>query len=286
MSEETHPTLTIKDLTESDKKFYCYLQVKVIPATEGQTVSLICNTSCPLTENPAAYIWYKNREFLYQDWSPWYQQLVSSEEAVRYSCAVKGYEHLRAPEVSVEVSLQSTPAYGDYATLTCNTSCPLADKKTAYRWYKNINVMKVEKKQQLSVSRYSPDIFSCAVKDHEDLHSAEVCLEVKLHPAVVTEGQRVTLTCSTSCPLTDNTNYIWYLNSQRLTEPESQNKHLLLDPVTIQHAGNYSCAVKTHQNIISGEKTLTVQSITGTSTAAAAGVVAALLEKEVLQTFS
>ncbi|XP_053181738.1 carcinoembryonic antigen-related cell adhesion molecule 21-like [Scomber japonicus] len=102
-------------------------------------------------------------------------------------------------------------------------------------------------------------------------------LEVKLHPAVVTEGQRVTLTCSTSCPLTDNTNYIWYLNSRRLTEPESQNKHLVLDPVTIQHAGNYSCAVKTHQNIISGEKTLTVQSITGTSTAAAAGVVAALL---------
>ncbi|CAK6977130.1 carcinoembryonic antigen-related cell adhesion molecule 21-like, partial [Scomber scombrus] len=65
--------------------------------------------------------------------------------------------------------------------------------------------------------------------------------------------------------------------SRRLTEPESQNKHLLLDPVTIQHAGNYSCAVKTPQNIISGEKTLTIQSITGTSTAAAAGVVAALL---------
>ena len=102
-------------------------------------------------------------------------------------------------------------------------------------------------------------------------------LEVKFHPAVVTEGQRVTLTCSTSCPLTDNTNYIWYLNSRRLTEPESQNKHLVLDPVTIQHAGNYSCAVKTHQNISSGEKTLTVQSITGTLTAAAAGVVAALL---------
>ncbi|XP_053181750.1 sialoadhesin-like [Scomber japonicus] len=102
-------------------------------------------------------------------------------------------------------------------------------------------------------------------------------LEVKFHPAVVTEGQRVTLTCSTSCPLTDNTNYIWYLNSRRLTEPESQNKHLVLDPVTIQHAGNYSCAVKTHQNISSGEKTLTVQSSTRTSTAAVAAVVAALL---------
>ncbi|CAK6975064.1 uncharacterized protein LOC127354553 [Scomber scombrus] len=457
MSEKSN-TLTIKDLTESDKKFYCCresakkpqdcgsstvllnvadLQVKVIPATEGQTVSLICNTSCPLTENPAAYIWYKNREFLYQDWSPWYQQLVSSEEAVRYSCAVKGYEHLRAPEVSVdsvtstcftvtyakgrmccekqtsvdescsityprEVSLQRTPA-DVKGRLTCNTCCPLADRKTAYRWYKNRNLMTDEKKQQFSsVSHSSLDIFSCAVKDHEDLHSAEVCtddnscwsvnyirrricalegssvdistqylypdnkkprskvwykikrrgeeeaveptedagrvqyvdnmnnqhilrinnlkktdsaeytfrlqkddggwrsnrlgvtlivsgLEVKLHPAVVTEGQRVTLTCSTSCPLTDNTNYIWYLNSQRLTEPESQNKHLLLDPVTIQHAGNYSCAVKTPQNIISGEKTLTVQThqniSSGTSTAAVAGVIAALLVTMALAVF-
>ena len=82
------------------------LQVKVIPATEGQTVTLMCSTSCPRTENPAVYIWYKNREFLYEDWSPWYQELVSSEEAVTYSCAVKGYEDLRAPEVSVGESQQ------------------------------------------------------------------------------------------------------------------------------------------------------------------------------------
>ena len=32
-----------------------------------------------------------------------------------------------------------------------------------------------EKKQQFSVLNSSADIFSCAVKDHEDLHSAEVC---------------------------------------------------------------------------------------------------------------
>ncbi|XP_042073889.1 uncharacterized protein LOC102314278 isoform X1 [Haplochromis burtoni] len=95
--------------------------------------------------------------------------------------------------------------------------------------------------------------------------------------AVVTEGQRVTLTCSTSCPLTDNTNYIWYLNSRPLTPRENQNKHLILDPVSREDAGSYSCAVKSNKDISSAPKTLTVQSITGTWTPSAAGVSAALL---------
>ncbi|XP_044200637.1 uncharacterized protein LOC122976286 [Thunnus albacares] len=427
MSEESNYTLTIKDLRESDAKFYCCsnttetpelcwhnrtklrvadLQVKVIPATEGQTVSLICKTSCPPTENPAAYIWYKNGELLYQDWSPWYHQLVSSEEAVRYSCDIKDYEHLRAPEVSVdsvtstcftvtyakgrmcsekqtsvnescsitypgEVGLQRT-AEVNHTRLTCNTSCPLADNQTAYRWYNNSQLMS-EKKQQLLVLNFSADIFSCAVKDHEDLHSAEVCVEdkncssvnyvrrricaledssvnissnysypnnqrpksklwykitaggeeevekvnklagrveyhdsvnnqhilrikqlkkndsakyifrwgqhhggrkqryfpgvtlvvtglrVKLHPAVVAEGQRVTLTCMTSCPLTDNTTYIWYLNKQPVNLPHNKSKQLVLDPVRSHHAGNYFCAVTSHKTFNSRERTLTVE---------------------------
>uniref|UniRef100_A0A8C9WWM8 Ig-like domain-containing protein n=1 Tax=Sander lucioperca TaxID=283035 RepID=A0A8C9WWM8_SANLU len=85
-------------------------------------------------------------------------------------------------------------------------------------------------------------------------------LKVTMTPsAVVTEGQRVTLSCSTSCPLTDNTNYIWYFNSRPLTPTEKQNKHLVLDPVRSQHAGNYSCAVETPHNISSSEENLTVK---------------------------
>nr|XP_046228387.1 uncharacterized protein LOC124050172 isoform X2 [Scatophagus argus]XP_046228397.1 uncharacterized protein LOC124050172 isoform X2 [Scatophagus argus] len=443
MSEENHPTLTIKDVRESDQNSYCCreetdqphrcwfnriqlhvaeLQVKVIPTAEGHTVTLMCSTSCPLTGNPAAYMWYKNREFLYQDWSPWYQQLVSSEEAVRYSCAIKGYEDLRAPEVSVdsvtsscfkvtyaggtmcssqqtsvdepcsityptEVHVQKTPAETD-VTLSCQTVCPLSDAHIAYTWYTGENAFFASK--QFSRSRSSHESFSCAVEGLKDLLSAAVCLDDDLncwsvnyvsrricalrgssvsisskysHPnqqppkskswykikrsategdkeqmkaagrvsyhdnmknlhiltitnltendsaeytfrlqrqdgqwkrsdvlgvtlvvtgvkvdfspsAVVTEGQRVTLTCSTSCPLTDDTNYIWYLNSRPLTLPQDQNKHLLLDPVSRQHAGNYSCAVKTLQIISSHENTLTVQSVAGNWTAAAAAAAA------------
>ncbi|XP_027139558.1 carcinoembryonic antigen-related cell adhesion molecule 21-like isoform X2 [Larimichthys crocea] len=103
---------------------------------------------------------------------------------------------------------------------------------------------------------------------------------VTLVVTVVTEGQRVTLTCSTSCPLSDNTNYIWSLNSRPLTLPENQYKQLVLDPVSSQHAGRYSCAVKTGtKTIITSEKTLTVKQRTQTATAAAgaAGGIAVLL---------
>ncbi|XP_039859926.1 uncharacterized protein LOC120716445 isoform X2 [Simochromis diagramma] len=443
MSAESNFTLTINNLTERDANFYCCiktadrskcqqsgihlqvteLQVKVIPATEGQTVTLMCSSSCPLTEKPAAYIWYKNREFLYEDWSPWYQELLSSEEAVTYSCAVKGYEDLRAPQVSVgsitetcfsvtyakgrmcssqqtsvdescsityprEIHVQRTPAeHRGHIRLTCNSSCFLTEPLISFVWYETRKPT-VQEGKQILVSITQPDGLSCAVKGLEDVRSADVCvsddscwtlnyvhsricalegssvnisskyshpdyeqiqskcwykvkreaeqltedadhveyddsmknqhilrlkklkrddsaeyrftitteteevkqfdfpgvtlivteLRVKMSPsAVVTEGQRVTLTCSTSCPLTDNTNYIWYLNSRPLTPRENQNKHLILDPVSRENAGNYSCAVKSNKEISSAPKTLTVQSITGTWTPAAAGVSAALL---------
>ncbi|XP_028266642.1 uncharacterized protein LOC114439088 isoform X1 [Parambassis ranga] len=448
VSEEDHFTLTVNDLRENDTHTYCCkgptstsdtcqqrgihlrvtdLQLKVFPTTEGQTVTLMCSTSCPLTEKPAAYIWYKNREFLYEDWSPWYQELVSSEEAVRYSCAIKGYEDLRAPAVSVdsvtatcfsvtyakgtmcsykhtsvdescsithptETHVQRTPPdTSGHVRLTCNTSCVMTDPLTSVTWYKNRQIQRTEEKKQLLVPITSADSFSCTVKGHEYLHSADICAEEKncwsvnhvsrrvcalkgfsvnisaqySHPdyqqpeskfwckvkrnseeeseqlseeahnvtyydntknkhilmfkylkqtdsaeyifrikaedgikqsyspgvtlfvtdlkvqitpsAVVTEGQTVRLTCSTSCPLTD-TAYIWYFNSRPLNLSHSQNKHLLLDPVSSQHAGRYYCSVrKGTKSIRANEKTLTVQSITGKWEAAAAGVSAALL---------
>ncbi|XP_039858492.1 uncharacterized protein LOC120715510 [Simochromis diagramma] len=245
MPEAKIPTLTINDLRESDANAYCCmkttdrpglcslsnitlqvvaeLQVKVIPATEGQTVTLMCSSSCPLTEKPAAYIWYKNREFLYEDWSPWYQELLSSEEAVTYSCAVKGYEHLRAPEVSVdsitetcfsvtyakgrityprEFRVQRTNYTSDSVTLTCNTTCKLFDPQTAYMSCKNAI------RHKCLTHNNSTYRFSCAVKDHKYLHSAEACVRDKncrirnyvSRRICALEGSSVNITCEYSHP--------------------------------------------------------------------------------------
>ncbi|XP_026215540.1 uncharacterized protein LOC113161920 isoform X1 [Anabas testudineus] len=436
ISEENNFNLTINELREGDDKFYCCsqktdepqtcrtngtklqvtdLQVRVFPTAKYQTVTLMCRTSCPLK----SYSWFRNGKFLYIDPSPWYQELVSSDQTVKYSCGIKGYRDLRSPEVSVdsvtstcfkvtyakgtmcshqkkseddscsityprEVKVQKTPSASGHVNLTCNSSCPLTDPQTVFIWYKN---GKQENKPQAKHPSSSPDIFSCAVKDHENLISAEVCVEdkncstvnyvnrricalqsssinissqyshpdnkfkfwykikrgekqeaeklteaerrvefsdnknhhnliikqlkkndsaeyifrvqtndeeeirfdypgvtlvvtdlvVKFNPSlVVTEGDRVTLTCRTICPLTHNTNYIWSLNGRPLTLPENQNKHLVLHPVSSQHAGNYSCSVKTNQNKKSTEKTLTVQRISR-SAPVAAGVAAVLL---------
>ncbi|KAE8300499.1 hypothetical protein D5F01_LYC00640 [Larimichthys crocea] len=303
--------------------FFLYisdLQVKVIPTTEGQTVSLMCSTSCPLTENPAAYIWYKNGEFLYEDWSPWYQQLVSSEEAVTYSCAIKGYEDLRAPEVSVGlddencwsvnyVSRRICALQGSSVNISSEYLHPENQQPKSKGWYKIKRSVEEDAKELIKAAgrvEYHDNMKNHHILTINDLKkndSAEykfrlqeengewkqpdfsgvtlvvTGLTVKFAPsAVVTEGQRVTLTCSTSCPLSDNTNYIWYLNSRPLTLPENQHKQLVLDPVSSQHAGRYSCAVKTHNIPSSFEKTLTVHSNTGKWTAAAAaGGVAVLL---------
>ncbi|XP_014824492.1 PREDICTED: sialoadhesin-like isoform X3 [Poecilia mexicana] len=239
---EDNFTLTIRDLPECERNLYCCsetvpkmrpdetdscqqnsiqlrvidLQVKVFPASERQKVTLMCSSSCSLTESPAAFIWYQNGEFLYEDWSPWYQELVNSDQAVRYSCAIKGYEDLRAPDVSV-----------DSVSGSCFSVTYAGGRMCSYKSEKQ----------------------SCSITFPADLL-------VDVRPAAeVTEGQRVTLTCSTSCPLSENTNYIWYLNSRPLSLTKTPNKHLIIDAVSSRDEGNYSCAV---EMISSVGKTLTV----------------------------
>ncbi|XP_016517289.1 B-cell receptor CD22-like [Poecilia formosa] len=414
-------TLTIRDVKKSDEYSFCCqksggectenrtklhvaeLQVKVFPASEGQKVTLMCSSSCSLTESPAAFIWYQNGEFLYEDWSPWYQELVSSDQAVRYSCAIKGYEDLRAPDVSVDFI--NSDCFGvtysnsemcpeklksaegpcsityprevrvemltetNYVTLTCNTSCPAADAHTAFTWNWNRKAFMDCTSQDIMLFK-SDDYVSCAVKNNEYVHSDEICtksgnvnyvsrslcvlegasvnisskytkeypaisdlllwykikrdmkeeadvtameaggrvehnmnkyehtltinnlmkndsgeymftlnkyhmceqpdllgailvvtgLKVTMTPSdVVTKGQKVTLTCSTSCPLSEETTYLWFFNEQPLSLSGGHNKQVVLNPVRSWHAGKYSCAIRTPQNISSTLEVLTVR---------------------------
>ncbi|XP_029594760.1 uncharacterized protein LOC115177904 [Salmo trutta] len=63
----------------------------------------------------------------------------------------------------------------------------------------------------------------------------------------VTGGhQDKTLTCITTCTLTDNPTYIWYKNGQHLDESTSPQYK---DPVSSNYVDSYSCAVKGHEDL-------------------------------------
>ncbi|XP_056128089.1 B-cell receptor CD22-like [Rhinichthys klamathensis goyatoka] len=68
-------------------------------------------------------------------------------------------------------------------------------------------------------------------------------------PERVTEGDSVSLTCKSSCALTDRATFIWYRNSQPLTERRDRNNELLLQSVRREDSGRYSCAVDGHIHV-------------------------------------
>ncbi|XP_063331220.1 carcinoembryonic antigen-related cell adhesion molecule 21-like [Pelmatolapia mariae] len=290
------------------------IHVQRTPAEQRGQIRLTCNSSCFLTEPLISFVWYENRKTTVQEEK---QILVSSSQTDSFSCAVKGLEDLRSADVCVSddscwslnyVHSRICALEGSSVNISSKYSHPDYEQIQSKCWYKfkgnaeeeaeqltedadhveyddimkNQHILRLKKLKRDDSAEYRFTITT----EYEEVIESDFLgvtlivteLRVKMSPsAVVTEGQRVTLTCSTSCPLTDNTNYIWYLNSRPLTPRENQNKHLILDPVSRENAGSYSCAVKTNKDISSAPKTLTVQSITGSRTRAPAGVSAALL---------
>nr|XP_055060045.1 B-cell receptor CD22-like [Misgurnus anguillicaudatus] len=72
-------------------------------------------------------------------------------------------------------------------------------------------------------------------------------LQVESSGERVTEGHSVTLTCKSRCSLTDRSTFIWYKNTQSLSERTDRNNQLILQSVTRNDSGNYSCAVQGHK---------------------------------------
>uniref|UniRef100_A0A674DGB9 B-cell receptor CD22 n=1 Tax=Salmo trutta TaxID=8032 RepID=A0A674DGB9_SALTR len=67
-------------------------------------------------------------------------------------------------------------------------------------------------------------------------------LQLKVTPA--TDAGKKTLTCITTCTLTDNPTYIWYKNGHKVKEDSSS-----LYSDSFSDADSYSCAVKGHENL-------------------------------------
>ncbi|XP_053532486.1 sialoadhesin [Ictalurus punctatus] len=76
--------------------------------------------------------------------------------------------------------------------------------------------------------------------------------------AVASEGQTtVTLSCITSCTLSNNPTYMWYRNGQPVTDKLTKHNKLYL--ISSEDAGNYSCAVTGREDLRCPELTVTCE---------------------------
>nr|XP_046196373.1 sialoadhesin-like [Oncorhynchus gorbuscha] len=269
------------------------LQVKVTSAAEGQK-TLTCSTTCTLTDNPT-YIWYRNGQRL--DESTSLQYSVNNSYSDSYSCAVKSHEDVQAPAVCVRDESCMNVTYthqsicalkGSTVDISCFYTHPSWHNVTEVFWFSkwesgvtNDLSQDPEYADRVKYHRQTDKDSTLTITDLRERDSTEykfrfktvhaewgytfsgttlsvTGLQVEITPATVTEGQRVTLACRTVCTLTDNPNpsYIWYKLGQRLT---NQNNSLILNPVSSEDAGRYSCAVEGFEDLHSPEETLTVK---------------------------
>ncbi|KAL7833944.1 hypothetical protein AOLI_G00289040 [Acnodon oligacanthus] len=79
-------------------------------------------------------------------------------------------------------------------------------------------------------------------------------LQVRVISSTASDDHTVTLMCSSACTLPNNPTYIWYKNGQPVTNKLSRDNKLYLK--CSEDAGNYSCAVRGHEELRSPDQTL------------------------------
>ncbi|XP_063064203.1 B-cell receptor CD22-like [Engraulis encrasicolus] len=230
------------------------LQVKVDPenVNKGSRVTLTCDSgSCSLSSNPT-YIWYKNS-----------QPVTNKHTATESVCALEGssvelhsyYSHPDGHTVDKTfwfidgnyIDLKENDHYKDRVTYTPNT---------------NNHTLSIKNLKSDDTREYR---FRFITKQQGGWNGINVQLTVTglqmvVNPPTVNEGSRVTLTCNTTCSLSSNPTYIWYRNSQPVTNKYTATGNILtINSATPGDAGRYSCVVEGYENLVSPENTLTVE---------------------------
>ncbi|KAG9271757.1 sialoadhesin-like isoform X7 [Astyanax mexicanus] len=140
------------------------------------------------------------------------------------------------------LKIEVSDTQGGGKQLICRSTCTLTNP--TYIWYRNGQPVPEQNRAVLYLRDRTVDAgsYSCAVKGHEEIRSAAVCvfesLQVKVEGAAAApaEGQTVTLTCSSQ----SYSNYIWYRNGQPVSECRSASCSVAVFSGEI----SYSCAVE------------------------------------------
>ncbi|KAL7852140.1 hypothetical protein SRHO_G00179250 [Serrasalmus rhombeus] len=144
--------------------------------TEGQTADLTCKTTCSLTD--PTFIWYKNGHPLTKKTiknNQLHLQMVSSEDAGSYSCAVRGSQHLRSTAHSLRVRLE-----GSSVTLTCSSDGNPPVK--IYTWFKEGGTSPVGSGHSYSIISITADhtgLYYCEAQNDHGALNGTVMVTVK-----------------------------------------------------------------------------------------------------------
>ncbi|XP_076146245.1 sialoadhesin-like isoform X2 [Alosa pseudoharengus] len=272
------------------------LEVKEVDAGDENQTKVTCSTSCSLGSD-LQYVWYKNGQTL-QDKTT---ASILVPEVASYSCAVKGYEALRSPAKCVpdKKCWGVTYSYENICILldsSVDIPCTYLHPKhqSVYKtfWFnkhksnnhpEDLNLVD-EYKNHVKYLGNKKSSCTLRLKDIRVSHSGEyvfrftttegesysglpgvnisvTALQVLTPPEAVTEGEKVTLTCDTTCILSNDPIFIWYKNGQPVTYRHStRDNKLHLDPVSSEDAGSYSCSVKGHESL-SNDVSLNVRQV-------------------------
>uniref|UniRef100_A0A9J8AFT7 Ig-like domain-containing protein n=1 Tax=Cyprinus carpio carpio TaxID=630221 RepID=A0A9J8AFT7_CYPCA len=211
--EKQPAILRLHNVTENDESEYCCtyitekdkekcigqpgiqlkvsaLQVKAPQLVlEKERVNLTCDSTCSLTDG---FIWYKNGQVL-KIQSETLQLQSERSDSGRYSCAVRGHEHLPSPAVSItvmyppkNVSVFISPSgeivEGDSVTLSCSSdSNPPA---LNFSWFKENQSSAVGSGQSFIISSFNSShsgrYYCEAQNQHGSQRSASVSVSVKV----------------------------------------------------------------------------------------------------------
>ncbi|XP_048104611.1 B-cell receptor CD22-like isoform X1 [Alosa alosa] len=219
------------------------------------------------------------------------------EDNANYSCAVRGHEAQPSPSVFVQswqdynVTYSSTSICGfkgSFVDIPCTYSYPSNRQIIETFWHINWfpdtpTDLNQDSRYQGRVEYLGGNTNNCTlrIKDLREsdikgkyrfrlrtddpkgtFSGSEVSLSLTdLHVTVsrefVSAGEKVTLTCSSICSLSNNPTYIWYKNSQ--PHKHTADNRLAKDSVSAEDAGEYSCAVQGHEIHSSPAQTLSVR---------------------------
>uniref|UniRef100_A0A4W5P6S0 Ig-like domain-containing protein n=1 Tax=Hucho hucho TaxID=62062 RepID=A0A4W5P6S0_9TELE len=271
------------------------LQIKMTAfATNRQGMILTCSTSCTLSGNPT-YIWYQNGKTLRTNTPSLSLNSVNSSNSGSYSCAIKGYEDLRAPAVCLlgnclDVSYTPNTICGfprSYVDLNCTYTFPRGLNITETLWVNNTD-LKMEPEDMTRYPEYVGRVeyrrndSNCTLRI-TDLRKSDSSkyrflfktqgtyfnspavslsvadLYVHIYPAVVEEGVSVFIWCISQCGLPQFfRGFIWYKDGQRIPNPNDEEGYIMIHTVSSEDAGSYSCALIGQEELHSLEATLTV----------------------------